>query len=198
MNDLAIIKTSDLQNKALVVQLSNINKAVSSVLKSRWATADAIKTIMEGCLFEQDFENESAFAEFLGMSRPNLNKLKRASIYKDFAGLGAFDVSKVMELLTIPKDDLIKFIEENAIGTENTVSEIRNFVKIYNEGIAGEEVEVVEDEQVGEEKEIKTDETVESVEIPAGFVKISFKTDDWEYEGIINIEILNEIKKMIK
>ena len=111
MLELTTINTTELVNKKLGTQLNNIKKAVETGNNQQWKIADTIASIVDDKLFIDDFESEKNLASVLGMSRANLNKMKNASHYhKEVSELNAFTLSKVMELLVIPKDDIVSFL----------------------------------------------------------------------------------------
>ena len=78
MLELTTINTTELTNKKLGTQLNAIKKAVDTGNNQQWKIADAIATIVDDELFVDDFETEGNLAKVLGMSRPNLNKMKKA------------------------------------------------------------------------------------------------------------------------
>ena len=136
MLELTTINTTELVNKKLGAQLNNIKKAVETGNNQQWKIADAIATIVDNELFIDDFESEKNIASVLGMSRSNLNKMKNASHYhKEVSELNAFTLSKVMELLVIPKEDIVAFLDEYMVTASSTVREVRDAVsdwKDYN------------------------------------------------------------------
>ena len=77
MLELTTINTTELTNKKLGTQLNAIKKAVDTGNNQQWKIADAIATIVDDELFVDDFETEGNLAKVLGMSRPNLNKMKK-------------------------------------------------------------------------------------------------------------------------
>ena len=77
MLELTTINTTELANKKLGAQLNAIKKAVDTGNNQQWKIADAIATIVDDELFIDDFETEGNLAKVLGMSRPNLNKMKK-------------------------------------------------------------------------------------------------------------------------
>ena len=136
MLELTTINTTELVNKKLGTQLNNIKNAVETGNNQQWKIADAIATIVDNELFIDDFESEKNIASVLGMSRSNLNKMKNASHYhKEVSELNAFTLSKVMELLVIPKEDIVAFLDEYMVTASSTVREVRDAVsdwKDYN------------------------------------------------------------------
>ena len=161
MLELTTINTTELTNKKLGTQLNNIKKAVETGNNQQWKIADAIATIVDDELFIDDFESEKNLASVLGMSRPNLNKMKNASHYhKEVSELNAFTLSKVMELLVIPKEDIIAFLDEYMVTASSTVREIRDAVTDWKDDniIADTEItdaEVTEDAENEVEQDSK-------------------------------------------
>ena len=134
MLELTTINTTELVNKKLGTQLNNIKKAVETGNNQQWKIADAIATIVDNELFIDDFESEKNLASVLGMSRSNLNKMKNASHYhKDVSELNAFTLSKVMELLVIPKEDIVAFLDEYMVTASSTVREVRDAVSDWKD-----------------------------------------------------------------
>ena len=134
MLELTTINTTELVNKKLGTQLNNIKKAVETGNKQQWKIADAIAAIVDDELFIDDFESEKNLASVLGMSRSNLNKMKNASHYhKDVSELNAFTLLKVMELLVIPKEDIVSFLDEYMVTASSTVREVRDAVSDWKD-----------------------------------------------------------------
>lgn len=173
-----IFEISTLKNKNLQKHVSGIKKAIDANVKTSWEIAAHIKDIVVGELYKEDFETEENLAKAFGMSRPNLNKMKNAVLYRDEAGLSDYTVTKVMELLAIPLERLNEFIKLNNITPDMTQKAIREIVKEWRiaNGLLkledkGESDRNLEDEdfEVQEDK-IPADVTVEG---EAGDEKIS-------------------------
>ena len=134
MLELTTINTTELANKKLGAQLNTIKKAVDTGNNQQWKIADAIATIVDDELFVDDFETEGNLAKVLGMSRPNLNKMKKASHYhKEVAELNAFTLTKVMELLVIPQDEIVDFLDGYMITPSSTCREVREAVSAWKD-----------------------------------------------------------------
>ena len=148
MNELMTLKTAELSNKKLVTQFTRINKAIETGNKSKWTIADSIKTIVVDELYTEDFETEKKLADAFGMSRSNLNKMKNASIYHDeIVELADWTVSKIMEILVIPKDAVEQFLLDYEVKSTDSIKTIREAVlawKEYTSVVA--ESEVVDNE----------------------------------------------------
>ena len=148
MNELMTLNTTELSNKKLVTQFTRINKAIETGNKSKWTIADSIKTIVVDELYTEDFETEKKIADAFGMSRSNLNKMKNASIYHDeIVELTEWSLSKVMEILVIPKDAVEQFLADYEVTSKDSVKTIREAVIAWKEDTSVvAESEVVDNE----------------------------------------------------
>lgn len=156
MNELMTLNTTELSNKKLVTQFTRINKAIETGNKSKWTIADSIKTIVVDELYTEDFETEKKLADAFGMSRSNLNKMKNASIYHDeIVELADWTVTKIMEILVIPKDAVEQFLVDYEVNATDSVKSIREAVLAWKEDtsvvaesevVDNEELEVVDNE----------------------------------------------------
>ena len=149
MNELMTLNTAELSNKKLVTQFTRINKAIETGNKSKWTIADSIKTIVVDELYTEDFETEKKLADAFGMSRSNLNKMKNASIYHDeIIELADWTVSKIMEILVIPKDAVEQFLLDYEVKSTDSVKTIREAVLAWKEDTSVvAESEVVDNEE---------------------------------------------------
>jgi len=149
MNELMTLNTTELSNKKLVTQFTRINKAIETGNKSKWTIADSIKTIVVDELYTEDFETEKKLADAFGMSRSNLNKMKNASIYHDeIVELADWTVSKIMEILVIPKDAVEQFLVDYEVKSTDSVKKIREAVLAWKEDTSVvAESEVVDNEE---------------------------------------------------
>ena len=159
MLELTTINTTELVNKKLGTQLNNIKKAVDTGNNQQWKIADAIATIVDDELFVDDFETEGNLAKVLGMSRPNLNKMKKASHYhKEVEELNAFTLTKVMELLVIPMEEIVDFLDGYMITPSSTCREVREAVSAWKDDNVVAEAEITDADE--STNEAGTDETV--------------------------------------
>ena len=149
MNELMTLNTTELSNKKLVTQFTRINKAIETGNKSKWTIADSIKTIVVDELYTEDFETEKKLADAFGMSRSNLNKMKNASIYHDeIVELADWTVTKIMEILVIPKDAVEQFLVDYEVKSTDSVKTIREAVLAWKEDTSVvAELEVVDNEE---------------------------------------------------
>ena len=166
MLELTTINTTELTNKKLGTQLNNIKKAVDTGNNQQWKIADAIATIVDDELFVDDFETEGNLAKVFGMSRPNLNKMKKASHYhKEVAELNAFTLTEVMELLVIPQEEIVDFLDGYMITPSSTCREVREAVSAWKDDniVADAEITDAEDAEITDaEKSTVVDEESES------------------------------------
>lgn len=160
MNELMTLNTAELSNKKLVTQFTRINKAIETGNKSKWTIADSIKTIVVDELYTEDFETEKKLADAFGMSRSNLNKMKNASIYHDeIVELADWTVTKIMEILVIPKDAVEQFLLDYEVKSTDSVKTIREAVLAWKEDTSVvAESEVVDNEE-SEESEVVDNES---------------------------------------
>lgn len=149
MNELMTLNTTELSNKKLATQFTRINKAIETGNKSKWTIADSIKTIVVEELYTEDFETEKKLADAFGMSRSNLNKMKNASIYHDeIVELADWSVTKIMEILVIPKDAVEQFLVDYEVKATDSVKIIREAVLSWKEDTSVvAESEVVDNEE---------------------------------------------------
>ena len=182
MLELTTINTTELTNKKLGTQLNNIKKAVDNGNNQQWKIADAIATIVDDELFVDDFETENNLAKVLGMSRPNLNKMKKASHYhNEVEELNNFTLTKVMELLIIPKEKIVEFLDDYMITPSSTCREVREAVSAWKDDniVADAEITDVEDAEDVEdakdevEPELKVvDEESKQCDTPSAYFTI--------------------------
>lgn len=195
MNELITLNTTELSNKKLVTQFTRINKAIETGNKSKWTIADSIKTIVVDQLYTEDFETEKKLADAFGMSRSNLNKMKNASIYHDeIAELANWTVTKIMEILVIPKDAVEQFLVDYEVKSTDSVKTIREAVLAWKEDTSVvAESEVVDNEESEDvENESSTSNNSESETTEHNDEKyVSFFT-------FINTLSEEEIKHLIK
>ena len=195
MNELMTLNTTELSNKKLVTQFTRINKAIETGNKSKWTIADSIKTIVVDELYTEDFETEKKLADAFGMSRSNLNKMKNASIYHDeIVELADWTVTKIMEILVIPKDAVEQFLVDYDVKSTDSVKTIRDAVLAWKEDTSVvAESEVVDNEESEDvDNESSTSNNSESEPFDNNSEKyVSFFT-------FINTLSEDEIKHLIK
>ena len=155
-------KITGLKNTALKESLLTIRGAVLSVNASQWEVAQAVHDILVKETFKEDFETEEKFADFIGISRSNCNKMKKAVDFrnndKTFEG---WTLNKIYEIMCLPKEDAPKVLKDYMIDKDDTVKEIREAVKAYKDDTS--ESKVVADVEP-EEAEPKTEEKEEEAE----------------------------------
>lgn len=166
MLELTTINTTELTNKKLGTQLNAIKKAVDTGNNQQWKIADAIATIVDDELFVDDFETEGNLAKVLGMSRPNLNKMKKVSHYhKEVEELNAFTLTKAMELLVIPQEEIVDFLDGYMITPSSTCREVREAVSAWKDDNVVADAKITDTEDTDNEVESEStvvDEATES------------------------------------
>ena len=150
-------KITGLKNSALKESLLTIRGAVLSVNASQWEVAQAVHDILVKETFKEDFETEEKFADFIGISRSNCNKMKKAVEFRDSnETFKDWTLNKIYEIMCLPKDEAPQLLVDYMIDKDDTVKEIREAVKAYKEDTT--ESKVVADVEP-EEAEPKTEET---------------------------------------
>ena len=125
------VLSQELKNKEFATQLNKLKTKINSVKRSNWEMVKIISYIMEKELYKEDLETDEKFAEFIGTSRPNLNKMKRLDRFMVENDLSKEDwtVTKAMELLPLTCEEISMLIVNGKITPEDTVSDIREVVK---------------------------------------------------------------------
>ena len=163
MLELTTINTTELTNKKLGTQLNHIKNAVDTGNNQQWKIADAIATIVDDELFIDDFKTECNLAKVLGMSRSNLNKMKKASHYhKEVEELNAFTLTKVMELLVIPQDEIVDFLDGYMITPSSTCREVREAVSAWKDDDVVADAEITDAEDAEDADDVKDEVEQES------------------------------------
>ena len=185
MLELTTINTTELTNKKLGTQLNTIKKAVDTGNNQQWKIADAIATIVDDELFVDDFETEGNLAKVLGMSRPNLNKMKKASHYhKEVAELNAFTLTKVMELLVIPQEEIVDFLDGYMITPSSTCREVREAVSAWKDDNIVADAEITDAEDAEDETNEKESE---STVVDESTESSTSNNDDYALTSIKNL-----------
>lgn len=150
-------KITGLKNSALKESLLTIRGAVLSVNASQWEVAQAVHDILVKETFKEDFETEEKFADFIGISRSNCNKMKKAVDFRNSnETFKDWTLNKIYEIMCLPKEEAPQLLADYMIDKDDTVKEIREAVKAYKEDTT--ESKVVADVEP-EEAEPKTEET---------------------------------------
>ena len=205
MLELTTINTTELANKKLGTQLNAIKKAVDTGNNQQWKIADAIATIVDDELFVDDFETEGNLAKVLGMSRPNLNKMKKASHYhKEVEELNAFTLTKVMELLVIPQDEIVDFLDGYMITPSSTCREVREAVSAWKDDNVVADAEITDAKDAEDAEDAEDEVEQESKVVDESTESSTSNTDDDSLAPIkklidtLNRDELLEVKEYIE
>lgn len=149
-------KITGLKNSALKESLLTIQGAVLSVNASQWEVAQAVHDILVKETFKEDFETEEKFADFIGISRSNCNKMKKAVDFRNSnETFKDWTLNKIYEIMCLPKEEAPQLLVDYMIDKDDTVKEIREAVKAYKEDTT--ESKVVADVEPEEEAEPETE-----------------------------------------
>lgn len=158
-------KITGLKNPSLKESLLTIRGAVLSVNASQWEVAQAVHDILVKETFKEDFETEEKFADFIGISRSNCNKMKKAVEFrnsnKTFEG---WTLNKIYEIMCLPKEEAPKVLKDYMIDKDDTVKEIREAVKAYKDDTAESKVVAEVEPSEETEKRSRTGEEKEETE----------------------------------
>ena len=188
MLELTTINTTELTNKKLGTQLNAIKKAVDTGNNQQWKIADAIATIVDDELFVDDFETEGNLAKVLGMSRPNLNKMKKAAHYhKEVDELNAFTLTKVMELLVIPQEEIVDFLDGYMITPSSTCREVREAVSAWKDDNIVADAEITDAEDAEDAEDAKDEVEQESKEVDESTESSTSNNDEDSLAPIKNL-----------
>ena len=155
-------KITGLKNSALKESLLTIRGAVLSVNASQWEVAQAVHDILVKETFKEDFETEEKFADFIGISRSNCNKMKKAVEFRDSnETFNDWTLNKIYEIMCLPKEEAPQLLVDYMIDKDDTVKEIREAVKAYKDDTTNSKV--VADVEPEEETEPKTEETEKDI-----------------------------------
>lgn len=158
-------KITGLKNTALKESLLTIRSAVLSVNASQWEVAQAVHDILVKETFKEDFETEEKFANFIGISRSNCNKMKKAIDFRNSnKTFKDWTLNKIYEIMCLPTEEVPKVLKDYMIDKNDTVKEIREAVKAYKDDTS--ESKIVAD--VEPEKEEPKKEEAEPEKEEAG------------------------------
>ena len=149
-------------NKKLGKMVENFSKCEGRISEEQWKAARYMGEMASVDMIKSDFGSDQAFADFMDMSRSDVNKLKRVSKLEDVAKNHGLTVSKAYELLPLQSvDDLsiAQFLIDNNVNEKTTQKELRELVKTTRNAIESKE------ESEPETEDVDTD-TAEEVETP--------------------------------
>ena len=150
-------KIAGIKNTALKESLLTIRGAVLSVNASQWEVAQAVHDILVKETFKEDFETEEKFADFIGISRSNCNKMKKAVDFRNSnETFKDWTLNKIYEIMCLPKEEAPQLFVDYMIDKDDTVKEIRKAVKAYKDDTT--ESKVVADVEPKEESEPEKEE----------------------------------------
>lgn len=147
-------------NKKLGKMVENFSKCEGRVSEEQWKAARYMGEMASVDMIKSDFGSDQAFADFMNMSRSDVNKLKRVSKLEDVAKNHGLTVSKAYELLPLQSvDDLsiAQFLIDNNINEKTTQKELRELVKTVRNAIESKEESEPETEDVDADTEEETE-----------------------------------------
>ena len=146
-------------NKKLGKMVENFSKCEGRISEEQWKAARYMGEMASVDMIKSDFGSDQAFADFMDMSRSDVNKLKRVSKLEDVAKNHGLTVSKAYELLPLQNvDDLsvAQFLLDNNVNEKTTQKELRELVKTARNAIEVKEESEPETEGIDTEEEVET------------------------------------------
>ena len=183
--------------------VEKFNKVKTKIDNNLWELAKVASETVNAKDFLDMFGTQQVYADAIGMSRPNLNKLVNAyerKTYLEESGVtDNFKVSQVEEMLPINKTELVEFINEHEITADTAIRNIRSCVKAYQSSLL--EVEDEQDTEVEDEQDTEVDSETSDVKFDEPLF-VSFKGRQWTIVEPNNITqliaLLDELDKVEK
>lgn len=147
-------------NKKLGKMVENFSKCEGRISEEQWKAARCMGEMASVDMIKSDFGSDQAFADFMDMSRSDVNKLKRVSKLEDAAKNHGLTVSKAYELLPLQNVDnlsIAQFLIDNNIDEKTTQKELRELVKTTRNAIESKEESEPETEDVDTDTEEETE-----------------------------------------
>lgn len=204
MNELTVA-TIDVNNLTCKALGNNLKKAQQALVKANgnaWDYAQAMANIMNGKLFEEDFETVEKFADLIGISKSNLSKQARVCAVRTSLKKMGYDtanitVSWACELLPVHKEEVFEqFLEESELTTNWTVKEVRDAVKSWLREYKTQKNSVYGTTKESREETAETE--TEVADLYTIQIKKSNSNNTWTtFEVSVTESELEEIVKMI-
>lgn len=161
-----------LANKELKKEVTNYVTAGASINNSRWLMAEAIYNVVSNELFDEDFETDTEFYNFVNIKKSNASQLVNAVRFMKKQGLdyNAYTVGKAYALSTLTDEEFEEFMiycNENDICTHSMTD--KALVELIKEWKMSqlEEIEEVAEEQESAEEEQEIEELDEKASMIA-------------------------------
>lgn len=194
MYDLIRMNTTTLCNKELAKSITTINEAVKLGNKSSWVVAEELARISREELYEEDFDTDKAFAEFVGITKGYLSQCKRAVDFKENHPDVDTTVGKAYLFSTVDLfEDFQNWVLETytAQPCEFSDKAVRDLIKEYNSKDDVEDVEEVE-EEVENDESSETDNA--DIEEAMNVMIEVYDNDGNKY--VVPLSVLNQYKEV--
>lgn len=209
--ELATTQNCELANKELGKQIAIITEAIRMGKNAQWDVVFAVNEIISEELWEDDFDSQKEFAEYMNLSNASISQYKGALLFLKATGIsydmlsvgnayllstfiladeesGTYDVQEYIEFEEWCKENGIDLLNLTQKSLRSAISEFRS-----KDDAIDEEVDATEEatEEVDED-EIEDDA---NVVIHTGSNEIKFALTDEQIEMVIKfIEKMNENK----
>lgn len=147
---------NELTNTELKKEVVNYLTAGKSIANSRWIMATAIYNIVKSELFDEDFDTDTQFYEFINIKKSNASQLVNATDFMIREGLdfNLYSVGKAYALSTLSIDEYIDFmiyVNERDISISSMSD--KALINLIKEWKASQIEDVVEEQEEEEEQE---------------------------------------------
>ena len=205
--ELATVQKVELANKELGKQIAIITEAIRMGKNAQWDVVFAVNEILAEELWEDDFDTQKEFAEFMNLSNASISQYKGALLFLKATGIsydklsvgnayllsafvladeekGEYDIQEYLEF-----DD---WCRENGIDLLNlTQKSLRNAIADFKSKDNSVDDEI-EDEDVESESTKDSEETKANVTIHVGDKSVEYALNDEQIELVIKfIEEMN-------
>lgn len=208
--ELATTQNCELANKELGKQIAIITEAIRMGKNAQWDVVFAVNEIISEELWEDDFDSQKEFAEYMNLSNASISQYKGALLFLKATGIsydklsvgnayllstfiladeesGTYDVQEYLEFEEWCKENGIDLLNLTQKSLRSAIAEFRSKDNAIDEAEETEEVTETVDED-----EIEDDA---NVFIRTGSNDIKFVLTDEQIEMVIKfIETMNENK----
>lgn len=206
--ELATVQKVELANKELGKQIAIITEAIRMGKNAQWDVVFAVNEILAEELWEDDFDTQKEFAEFMNLSNASISQYKGALLFLKATGIsydklsvgnayllstfiladeesGTYDVQEYIEFEEWCKENGIDLLNLTQKSLRNAIADFRSKDNAVDDEI--------EDEDVETESAEDSEETKVNVTIHTGDKSIEYALNDEQIKLVIKfIEEMNK------
>lgn len=209
--ELATVQKVELANKELGKQIAIITNAIRMGKNAQWDVVFAVNEILAEELWEDDFDTQKEFAEFMNLSNASISQYKGALLFLKATGIsydklsvgnayllstfvladeekGVYDVQEYVEFEEWCKANGIDLLNLTQKSLRNAIADFKSKDSAVDDEIedeAGESESTEDSEKIGKA----------NVTIHVGDNRVEYTLNDEQIEKVIKfIEAMNENK----